>query len=107
MTEVLGEPGELAASAIPRHGLRHRDICSSSTASQLPFPSGLQGASGLSRSGSDLSGRLGNLENLTLPFVMLLALPEKEKLVTFFFTSTWHLAGQAPGHQAATGLLWE
>lgn len=43
-----------------------------------------QGASGLSSSYSDLSGRPRNLENLTLsPFVMLLAHPEKEKLSDF------------------------
>ena len=72
------------------------------------FPVHHQGASALSSSGSHLSGRLRNLENLTLPFVMSLALPEKEKLSDLFlFTSDWHLTGCLPGQQAATALLWE
>ena len=51
----------------------------SSGARSQPFPLGHRGASGLSSSNSDLSAGLRNLENVTLPSVMLLALLEKEK----------------------------
>lgn len=72
------------------------------------FPVCHQGTSTLSSGGSHLSSRLRGLGNLTLPFVMSLALPEKEKLSDLFlFTSDWHLTGCLPGQQAATALLWE
>lgn len=77
---VTGVLRELGLLPFPAMALHHRTAClfqQHKESAAISF--GHQGARGLSSSPSDLSGGLRNLENLMLPFVMLLALPEKEK----------------------------
>lgn len=83
MTGVLRELGKRAASAVPSHGLHHRTAClfqqhKESAATSL-WSSRRPWSQQQPFRPEWWARKSGRPHNLTLAFVMLLALPEKEK----------------------------